>query len=75
MLTVAAFVTFVSRFADTRVVVMVTRTSRKCFALLIFLNVLLTHYDQIGFTAISNLCPLISQYVSGSLSLYILCGV
>ena len=59
---VATFVTLVVQLADTPVVAMVTRTHRKCFALLIFANLLFTHYDQIGFTAISNPCRMSSKY-------------
>jgi hypothetical protein len=59
---ITTFVAVVARLADTPVVVMVTRTHRKWFALLIFPNFLLTHYGQIGFTAISNPCRLSRNY-------------
>jgi hypothetical protein len=71
---VATFLTLVVKLTDTLVVVMVTRTHRKCYALLVFPNLLLTHYDQIGSTAISNLDVWFASTVSGILSLCLLCG-
>jgi hypothetical protein len=59
---VATFVTLVVKLSDTPVVVMVTRKHRKCFAVLVFSILLLIHYDQIGFTAISNPCRLSTKY-------------
>jgi hypothetical protein len=59
---IATFVALVTKLADTPVVVMVTRTHRKWFALLIFPNYPLTYYSQIGFTAISNPCRLSCNY-------------